>query len=258
MKHEVDHRERPFEVCSIIPESDGGLGWDVRVPRASERYDAKTIIRMVKLVNRRGRVRYMEIYDDEWAYFRRNPVPISGLDERLEFVSEALSSNALWISFEDPREARKFLSDLESLRISPDEQSRIEIEMERRRSIALSYARHDYPPALHFTGKAFWSVTGYKWLLMVSPANQEAAVVNSWMRHNMESRYWPAAWRPGEPPTLVKLSWRYWHLKVEQWRSLLDRCKASDEMLIVHFMLQTDYQKFDRQFGPSKFIYGVG
>jgi hypothetical protein len=249
------------EVGRIVPEDCDGLGWDVRVP-FDGLYDALAVKRMVKLVNRRGRVRWITRATDSrtgeirWSVFQPPRTKIAGLDELVEFIEEAvgvLAPDGLHVSFEDRFEARRFQRDLADLALTADEETQAKaLEVARFKAVQ-ALRRDDYPEPLRFTRKeGSGDIRGYQWLQMVEPASQDAAIIEAWMRRNLESRYWAASWQPGERVSPVKLSLRYWHLKAEQWQRLMDQSRTEPaRLLIVHFLLPTDYHAFDRRFGPS-------
>jgi len=244
----------------LIPSVDGGLGWDVHVSCHPDRYDAVTILRMVKLVNRRGMVRFFYPHDGKWYKFVKEPERIAGVDDRLEWVEEQLADDDLHVSFSDRFEARKFAFDLNSLGSSaisvPSEGQLAAREKARakRRMIADQHVRADYPASLTFEDTDGWQRQGFAWMIMIHPTHHDPAVIEVWMRRKLESRYWPAVWTPGQAPRLIKKSYRYWHLKAAQWQTLISLSRATNSLLIVHFMLKTDLQAFDRAYGPSSLL----
>ena len=244
----------------LIPSVDGGLDWDVHVCCCPDRYDAVTILRMVKLVNRRGMVRFFYPLDGGWHKFVKQPERIAGVDDRLEWVEEQLADNDLHVSFSDRFEARKFAFDLNSLGSStisaPSEAELASRERARaeRRMIADQHVRNDYPASLTFECKDGWQRQGFAWLVMIHPHHHDPAKIEAWMRKKLEGRYWPAVWLPGQAPRLIKKSYRYWHLRAAQWQTLINLSRATDSLLIVHFMLKTDIKAFDRAYGPSSLL----
>jgi len=240
----------------LIPSSEGGLGWDVHVRCAPDSYDALTILRMVKLVNRRGMVRYFYPHDGKWYRFVKQVERIARIDDRLEWVEEQLADDDLYVSFSDRLEARKFVADLNSLSTSViPAASKADIAAKAARfALAQEYARTDYPPNLTFRRNDGWERSGNGWLVMVSPQLHDPAKVETWMRKNLESRYWPAVWQPGGAPQLLRKSYRYWHLKAADWQTLFDRCRDTGCLLIVHFHMKTDLEAFDRTYGPSSLL----
>lgn len=249
------------DVKQIVPETDCGLGWDVRVP-FDGLYDAKSVKRMVKLINRRGRVRWLTRSTEHrskeavWRLFQRPIEKISGLDELVDFIEAGMGAtfpDGLYVSFEDRFEARKFQRDLADLALTTEEAVQAQEVQAARLTAIQAMQRHDYPEPLRFASKQGTHVTtGYRWLQMVTPSDQDAAFIETWMRRNLESRYWAASWQPGEWVSPIKLSLRYWHLKAEQWQRLIDQGQAEpNRLLIVHFLLPTDYRAFDAKFGPS-------
>jgi len=241
---------------ALIPEVDGGLGWDVWIDPAFDRYFAKTILRIVKLVNRRGMVRYIATYRGAWYRFVKETNRIAGLDDRMEWIADHLDDSTLYVSFSDRLEAQKFVADMNSLAasVSLAASESDDAASLARQAHAQLHVRTDYPERLTFRHKDGWERSGYGWLVMVYPQLRDPAKVEVWMRKRLESRYWPAVWQPGSTPQFCRKSYRYWHLKAEQWQLLFDQSRETDGLLIVHFHMKTDLEAFDRAYGPSSLL----
>lgn len=256
----------------LLANSDDAFEWDVAVPFDPNRYGARTIISMVKLVNRRGRVRWFERQTDgtEWRHPRPRVVVKADGDDRT-FVADILdrvSGSVLIISFEDRTEARAFVRDLGRLSVLPKARQQF---LEDRRQLRKETLREEKfvacaPPELYPSGDWFKGVRsaetafGPYWATMLNTHRHTAAEVDSWMCANVKGRYFAGTWQAikyawqkvPNPPKMVKLSWRYWRLTFLQWHRLLEKADQRN-LLVVNFIDHRDFLAFDGQYGAGTF-----
>lgn len=134
-----------IRVREIVPAEHGGHGLDVEVPPDPRRYDARTIISMVKLVNRRGTARFVcrivSKLDGEvmWAVWKKPKERIPGYNEQREWVEESILEDRLFVSFSDRFEAERFCADLQSIR---------DVRLKRGPKPQLSASRKDPRPQM--------------------------------------------------------------------------------------------------------------
>lgn len=249
----------------ILSGSDG-FGWDVTVPYDPARYDAKTIVRMVKQVNRRGRVRYFELWDDgDENRWEPHPDPIKGVDYLEDFIREILEPDTpvgrmkaisrLVVSFDDKSDARAFARDLEQLVIAPAAKNRMLNELQAARRNANSHTPDSYPPHVMIkqpVGMA--DAGGGYWVALVKPLDQNPHEIATWFKRNIKWRYWACTWRPSTDPIMAQLSWRYWRLSVVQWQALIATSANQASYLLIDFADMADARAFDNRFGPAQFV----
>ncbi|NWK97945.1 hypothetical protein DM806_20235 [Sphingobium lactosutens] len=247
----------------LISVEDEGLGWDVHLPHNPSCYGSEMILRMVKLINRRGRVRFFQ--KDKTGKFWRwedHPDNAKGEEDLPSFLRDAvdlISQCELVISFEDQKEAHKLVRDLSPAQLTPAVQHGIEQEQKRRLSLYNKHSRQDYPRPLRFvarTKQAFAPVLmGVGWMVMVDASEGNAAEIHRWMTRNMEERIWAGVWNGIDGVELARNSWRYHRLSVSDWQGLIDKCRADpSNLLIVHFFFKGDLARFDKRYGPSQFL----
>lgn len=248
----------------LLANSEEAFEWDVAVPFDPNRYDARTIISMVKLVNRRGRVRWFQqmLDGNEWRW-EGSRYNVKGEDDLPTFVDEALHQRfkgRLVVSFEDRSDARAFAHDLDRLSVTPEASEQLRKVQQRKAKLGRKLVAHLTPPAypesIRFAKADGWGdYVALVWVTMVEPRELQALEIDKWMRRHVRERYWAGVWKPGTGPLMAKLNWRYWRLSPNDWQWLIDS-KGADNFIIVNFYNRDDSLAFDAKYGPRKFVSG--
>jgi hypothetical protein len=241
----MPNKPKPNDWPRILSSADS-FDWDVEVPRHLSRYDAKSIQSIVKLINRRGRVRWFEVWPDgrEWRYTESIFGNVEGEDDLSAFLANLLekqTKNRLVVNFDDRSDARAFKRELNQLNMSPLALKELKDEDARRREIAAKHLPKSYPPGRH------------KWVVMVNAARQDANQIDAWMRKHIHERYRVAVWRSDGALEFERSGYRYWRLTPEQWRNQIEKL-GPDDKLLVDFAFDHDQATFDARYGPAQFI----
>lgn len=251
------------QIERVIPAAAGGLGYDVQVPRDYDRYDGRTIKRMVKLVNRRGRVRWI-CRGISWLsnqlehHVFEKQQKIAGVDDLAAFIDakmEEPGEHGLFVSFEDRFEARRFKRDLDALVVPDDVAAQIAEERARRERIA---AKHRLDLPQHSTW-AEWNrfrqshVPEPKWRMMVKPAQLNAERFDQWLMAR-RSHFQTALWKPGKEPILIRGSLKRGAFAVADWQKVRARCEREQLHLLFFFQIEEYGEEFERTYGPGQFL----
>ena len=254
---------KPTAIGRILASAEG-FEFDAEVSFDPLRYGADTIMGLVKLANRRGRVRWFERRPDgqEWRW-RASQDIIKGEDDLPTFVAKVLdhppeitaynpAHATLVVSFEDRSDARAFARDVDQLVVaSVVVRQQLQLEATRRQQIAdsyrpSSYPRYSRPPrALDFKPDA--------WIAMVRAEIQNASEVDVWMRRHIRERYWVGVLRADGELEMGRTGRRYWRLTAGEWEFQIGRLDTGDRLL-VYFFSEVDQNAFDARYGPGQFL----